>query len=120
MPSTSYPTPVESLTDNELRVLSSELEEAYRRSGGDDDYWLDDEAESRYWEMQHEEGRRFRMANPDWEPPTTRELTRLLAENVLQAFSQNMEFAQNFLPEFGNKIGSTIQVQRPHRGGPKE
>src|SRR5688500_14885788 len=60
-----YPTDVRTLSDEDLATLSMELEEAYRHWGGDDEYWSDDHAEKRYYEMRAEIKRRWEDRNPE-------------------------------------------------------
>lgn len=113
-----YPSDVRSLSDEELEVLSAELEEAYRCSGYEDDYWLDDAAEARYWEMHAEQHRRYCVAHPEWKPPEPSEVTRIILRSVAAMMETAREFHRTFEEEFTGQVGNTVTIQKPYRYQP--
>lgn len=112
-----YQSDVRSLSDEELRLLSEELSDAYQHAYGDDGdaYWTDDEAETRYWEMRHEIRRRWGIAHPEWESAPLSELVaeslRMLASNLVAARAINQRYDSEFSAT-GKKVGDTIKVSR--------
>ena len=107
-----YQSDVRSLSDAELEMLSGELQEEYCR-GSEEEYWLDDAAEARYYEMHREQHRRFVLAHPDWKP--------LIPSEWTKAFFESMRFNLEMLNETFNaeftegKIGGVITVRQPVR-----
>ena len=110
-----YQSDVRALSDAELETLSAELEEAYQRSGEEEGYWLDDDAETRYWEMHAEMHRRYCLEHPEWKPPPLSEVTalclRVLGENLVLA----REVSRQYDAEFGGKVGDMVTIQKPYR-----
>jgi hypothetical protein len=114
-----YQQDVRTLTDEELKVLSAELQEAYYCTSYDEDYgdcsdWSDDDAETRYGEMQAEIHRRY------FESLTPEQQAKARGASVLEMLKTNLVFAgrvnQAFDAEFsGKKIGDTFTIRKPTR-----
>jgi hypothetical protein len=118
--STAYSTDVRSLSDEELRVLSAEIEEAYDVHDADDSSLpQDDEATDRYWAMFYEIDRRWEEANPE-AAKERYEARKRLCKVALEVLSKNLSLANTvnrvFDSEFRSpKIGDTINVRRPQQ-----
>ena len=111
-----YPSDVCALSDEELKILSAELQEAYEVNGEDDwDYWTDDAAENRYHEMLQEIYRRFMLANPDWRPPTPNEFSLTVLATLKDSLCFARRVNEAFERECPGKIGDAIEVRRPTR-----
>lgn len=112
----TYPSDVKLLSDEELVTLADELQEAFQREDHETDYeyWTDDDAESRYYEMREEKRRRFMLANPDWKPPTPQQMQKLLNE-AMSALCENLRptAALFSLPDGATKIGDMVTIPRP-------
>ncbi len=112
---TCYPTPVEKLTDEELEVLSAELESAYSETD-EDGYasWENEDAARRYREMDSEIHRRFMLANPDWKPsPPPPEFTKMVLNTLAKSIGLSRKVSASFDSHFAPKIGDTIHVRKP-------
>ena len=110
-----YQSDVRALSDAELETLSAEMEEAYQRSGEEEGYWLDDDAETRYWEMHAEMNRRYCLEHPEWKPPPLSEVTALCLRVLGENFVLAREVRQRFDAEFSGKVGDTYRVARHFR-----
>ena len=112
MPS-AYQTDVRTLTDEELRLLSEELETECLHSYGDDEWWDDSEAEGRYYEMQREIRRRWELANPGRKSASPSALSAVMLDRM----SLTIAFAREVNREFQRsmKTGNTVTVRKPWR-----
>ena len=113
-----YQSDVRTLSDDELEVLSKELEEEYRHSGYEEDYWTDDAAETRYWQLHAEAYSRWCAAHPEWKPPVPSEATLLCLKILAEHFHLAAAVSRQFNDEFTGKIGNTVTVKRPVRFQP--
>lgn len=109
-----YQSDPRAFSDEELKALADELVEAYRQWGNDDEYWLDDDAERRYYELGAEINRRFVLAHPDWKPPEPSELTKAMFGALKTHFPFAKQIQGNFAAEF-NKIGDIVICPTPAR-----
>lgn len=108
-----YQSDVRGMPDVELEKLSEELSEAYEQSGGDDGYWTDDAAETRYYEMRAEIARRWDLAHPE-EAARRRPMTAMFVRVALGALQGNLQTATAISREVDRtKVGDTITVRRP-------
>lgn len=118
-PPVSYHQDVRTLSDQELATLSAELEEAYCRSGEEDSYWTDDEAETRYWEMASEIRRREDERDPEAaarRKAACRGAMGRMGEVLLSAASSVFLGNQLYDEEFnGKKVGETLNLRTPER-----
>lgn len=116
----AYTQDVTTLSDQELEALSAEMQEAYERPGYDgDSEWTDDEAETRYHEMQRE----LRRRHP--RPPHRFDgvLNYYIAEGM-KAIAHSIEFTRSMAESDADfargdkwKVGDTIQIRKPVRFG---
>lgn len=115
----TYPSPVESLSAEELKVLSAELEEAFCSESRDGDtWWCDEDAEHRYDAMKAEEWRRFLLANPDYVPPKASELVSMMTRDALNYLQNNVALTRSISDRFhtefaGIKVGQSISIRKP-------
>lgn len=119
-----YQSDVRALSDEELKTLSTEIEEAYQREGEEYSYFTDSEAETRYYEMQAELRRRWDEANPE-EAKRRLELAKTFCGDALRIMADNnahmaqqanrLYDAEFFSGAQWPKIGDTITVRKPER-----
>lgn len=116
-----YQSAVADMSDEELRRLSDELQEAHECSSAyaeddwPDSYWDDDAAESRYFEMQREIHRRFMLVHPDWKPPKPSVYVQAMMECLANSIDITSRVNAEFSAPFANKIGDTITIKKPWR-----
>ena len=121
----AYSQDVRTLTDEELKTLSEEMNEAFVRPNDDGDAdWIDSEAEDRYWEMCSEiERRRWEALTPEQQEAEVRargEFTRAALEVLANNLKLNLLNLPTLDAGFGArvpKIGATITVREPPRWG---
>jgi hypothetical protein len=110
-----YQSDVRTLSDDELEVLSKELEEEYRHSGYEEDYWTDDAAETRYWQLHAEARRRWEIAHPEWKPPKPSEVTLLCLKAMAESLHLAAAVSRQYDAEFERKAGDHITIRLPYR-----
>ena len=121
--SAAYPTPVESLSDEELATLSAEIEAqcCLHEEDGDDDWCgkdYDPDATDRFFAMRREIARRAWEALTPEERKAQTVRIRLITDEALGALARNMAFAKTLSRDFEgqfSKIGSPIHLRTPPR-----
>lgn len=109
----SYYQDVTTFTDEELNALSAEMQEAFEHNDGEGGYWSDDEAETRYYEMQAE----LRLRHPRVPGPFDAVIKYYCGE-TLKALARSIDLSHAADAAFvaGNlKIGETLTVRKPYR-----
>jgi hypothetical protein len=111
-----YQSDVRSLSDDELEALSEELAEEYRCSGYEEDYWTDDAAETRYWQLHTEARRRWEISNPEL-AAISRAFIAPMVKSILESIEAGLLVAKAMSPKFRGefKIGDTVTVRKPYR-----